>query len=57
MGDFAACVDFTLGMEGGYGADPDDPGNWTGGRLVKGNYAGPILALVRRHIQRSTLRI
>ncbi|GAA5265444.1 hypothetical protein ACOSOMT5_P1869 [Acidiphilium sp. MT5] len=40
MGDFAACVDFTLGMEGGYGADPDDPGNWTGGAIGQGQLRG-----------------
>ncbi len=40
MGDFTACVGFTLGMEGGYGADPQDPGNWTGGAIGKGQLRG-----------------
>lgn len=40
MGNFAACVEFTLGMEGGYGADPQDPGNWTGGAIGKGQLRG-----------------
>ncbi len=40
MGDFAACVDFTLGMEGGFSADPDDPGNWTGGAVGQGRLLG-----------------
>ncbi len=40
MGEFTACVGFTLGMEGGYGADPQDPGNWTGGAIGKGQLRG-----------------
>ena len=40
MGDFAACVGFTLGMEGGYSADPNDPGNWTGGMPGQGRLLG-----------------
>ena len=40
MGDFTACVDFTLGMEGGFSADPNDPGNWTGGAVGQGRLLG-----------------
>jgi lysozyme family protein len=28
--NYAACLDKTLGYEGGYSDDPNDPGNWTG---------------------------
>lgn len=29
-----------IGLEGGYGADPDDKGNWTGGEIGKGELKG-----------------
>lgn len=37
---FARCFRLTVGEEGGYAADPDDPGNWTGGRVGLGACRG-----------------
>ena len=33
---FARCFAETIGEEGGFSADPDDPGNWTGGGIGLG---------------------
>lgn len=30
------CIRFTRKAEGGFGANPDDPGNWTGGAIGSG---------------------
>lgn len=32
MTTFDQCFDIVIGTEGGFSADPADPGNWTGGR-------------------------
>lgn len=37
---FGACVAFTQREEGGYVADPRDPGNWSGGRVGYGQLIG-----------------
>ena len=37
---FARCFAETIGEEGAYGADPDDPGNWTGGAVGLGACRG-----------------
>lgn len=40
MDNFARCFAFTLGAEGGYTNNPDDPGNWTGGQVGQGDLRG-----------------
>lgn len=40
MDNFARCLSFTLEAEGGYGDNPDDPGNWTGGKTGQGELRG-----------------
>lgn len=37
---FARCFARTVGEEGGYTADPNDAGNWTGGEIGKGTCRG-----------------
>ena len=37
---FAHCFAETVGEEGGFSADPDDPGNWTGGSIGLGACRG-----------------
>ena len=37
---FARCFAETIGEEGGFSADPDDPGNWTGGSVGRGACRG-----------------
>jgi lysozyme family protein len=37
---FAAALAFVLAEEGGFQADPDDPGNWTGGAVGAGALRG-----------------
>lgn len=38
--NFILCVNKVLESEGGYSDDPDDPGNWTGGKKDKGELVG-----------------
>lgn len=38
--NWPACIDFTLGFEGGYDANPKDRGNWTTGVIGKGQLKG-----------------
>ena len=42
--NYIACLNKTLGYEGGYSDDPNDPGNWTGCEpgvgTLKGTYKG-----------------
>lgn len=38
--NFQACLDITLGHEGGYSGERADPGNWTGGKVGLGRLAG-----------------
>jgi lysozyme family protein len=40
IGNFDACIDFTLKQEGGYSTDQGDPGNWTGGAVGSGTFGG-----------------
>ena len=40
MDNFARCFAFTLGAEGGFTSNPDDPGNWTGGQVGHGALRG-----------------
>jgi lysozyme family protein len=40
IGDFDKALTVLFGEEGGYGADPKDPGNWTGGEPGKGELKG-----------------
>lgn len=40
MDAFGQAFAFVVGHEGGYGADPADPGNWTGGRCGIGECRG-----------------
>jgi lysozyme family protein len=40
MDNFARCVVFTFGFEGGFTNNPSDPGNWTGGEIGKGELRG-----------------
>lgn len=37
---FNAAFAFTVGEEGGYSVDPNDPGNWTGGAVGQGRLRG-----------------
>lgn len=37
---FDRCFDVTVGIEGGFGADPRDRGNWTGGQIGVGELKG-----------------
>ena len=37
---FAAAIAMVLAHEGGFQGMPDDPGNWTGGRLGDGTLKG-----------------
>ncbi|MGC8524366.1 MAG: glycoside hydrolase family 108 protein [Acidibrevibacterium sp.] len=37
---FARCFAETIGEEGGFSADPDDPGNWSGGAIGLGACRG-----------------
>jgi lysozyme family protein len=37
---FAQCFAFTVGEEGGFTDNPDDPGNWTGGAVNAGTLRG-----------------
>ncbi|EKN01110.1 MULTISPECIES: glycoside hydrolase family 108 protein [unclassified Acidocella] len=38
--NFSTCFAFTVGVEGGYTADPSDDGNWTGGAVGAGILRG-----------------
>ena len=40
MDVFSYCFGVVVGEEGGYTADTEDPGNWTGGRVGVGRCAG-----------------
>ncbi|GLR67551.1 hypothetical protein GCM10010909_22320 [Acidocella aquatica] len=40
MDNFARCLAFTLGAEGGFTDNPADPGNWTGGHAGVGALRG-----------------
>jgi lysozyme family protein len=40
MSTFEQAVEIVLHYEGGYSVDPDDPGNWTGGRVGEGALRG-----------------
>ncbi len=40
MSTFDACFAVVIGTEGGYTADPADPGNWTGGACGAGECRG-----------------
>jgi lysozyme family protein len=40
MDNFARCLAFTLGAEGGFSNNPADPGNWTGGAIGCGALHG-----------------
>ena len=40
MDAFTAAFAVVVGEEGGFGADPTDPGNWTGGAVGSGRLAG-----------------
>lgn len=42
---FAAALAIVLAHEGGYQAMPDDPGNWTGGKLGAGELKGTKFGL------------
>jgi len=37
---FDSAFEKTVGLEGGYGCDPDDKGNWTGGAIGSGELRG-----------------
>lgn len=37
---FDRAFEKTVGLEGGYGCDPDDSGNWTGGKIGVGELKG-----------------
>lgn len=39
-GDYEACFRFTIGEEGGYSDNKDDPGNWTSGEQGVGRLVG-----------------
>lgn len=43
--NFAACVGFTLRCEGGFTANPEDRGNWTGGEIGLGTLKGTNFGL------------
>jgi lysozyme family protein len=43
--NFAACVGFTLRCEGGFTANPEDRGNWTGGEIGVGSLKGTNFGL------------
>jgi len=56
MADFKQAFDLTMKVEGGYTNDPDDNGNWTGGKkgvghLVGTNY-GITAPLLMAHLHR-----
>jgi lysozyme family protein len=38
--DFNIAFELTVGHEGGYSNNPDDPGNWTGGDVGEGQLKG-----------------
>lgn len=38
--NFIKAVNLVLAAEGGYSDDPDDPGNWTGGKKGEGDLVG-----------------
>jgi lysozyme family protein len=40
MSDFERAFEVVVGVEGGYGKDPQDPGNWTGGKVGAGELKG-----------------
>lgn len=40
MSNLDVCFAFTIGSEGGYTANPNDPGNWTGGSIGSGTLKG-----------------
>ena len=40
MDDFDLCFSIVLGAEGGFTANPADPGNWTSGRVGQGTCKG-----------------
>jgi lysozyme family protein len=40
MDNFSRCFSFTLESEGGFTANADDPGNWTGGAIGQGELRG-----------------
>jgi len=44
-GNFEACALVTLSYEGGYTKDKRDPGNWTGGKVGKGELKGTNMGI------------
>ena len=40
MADFDKAFDIIVGVEGGFSLDPNDPGNWTGGKRGVGELKG-----------------
>jgi lysozyme family protein len=40
MSDFDKAFELVVGVEGGYGKDPNDAGNWTGGKVGAGELKG-----------------
>jgi lysozyme family protein len=40
MSDFERAFEVVVGVEGGYSKDPQDPGNWTGGKVGAGELKG-----------------
>ena len=38
--DFKQAFDLLIGHEGGYTNNPNDPGNWTGGKVNSGTLRG-----------------
>jgi lysozyme family protein len=40
MTDFERAFEIIIGVEGGYGNDPKDRGNWTGGAIGQGKLSG-----------------
>jgi lysozyme family protein len=45
MGNFDRAFAETLGYEGGYSDDPDDAGNWTGGKAGVGELKGTLYGI------------
>ena len=40
LDNFEKAVGYTLQFEGGFSQNPNDPGNWTGGEVGKGELVG-----------------
>src|SRR4051812_46723264 len=43
--NFRACLDFIKREEGGYSSIKSDPGNWTGGKVGKGELKGTMAGI------------